>query len=89
MFFYIVLTPMVYAVPAIRVNTSKSTYTFTSVESTTEIFIPNFVCVLTNKRYKTYQTKSSFCGVGHAPGVGLGVLWGKKNSRGFAIACSS
>ena len=33
--------------------------------------IPNFVCVLTNERYKTYQTGSSFCCEGHAPGVGL------------------
>ena len=24
-------------------------------------FIPNFVCVLTNERYKTYQTGFSFC----------------------------
>ena len=36
MFFYIVLTPTlplpVYEVPAIRVNTTKSTYTFTSVK---------------------------------------------------------
>ena len=36
MFFYIVLTPisttLVYEVPAIRVNTTKSTYTFTSVK---------------------------------------------------------
>ena len=32
MFFYIVLTPIsFYEVPAIRVNTSKSTYTLTSV----------------------------------------------------------
>ena len=38
-----------------------------------KIFIPNFVCVLTNKRYKTYQTGFSFCLLGHAPGVGL---WG-------------
>ena len=35
-------------------------------------FIPNFVCVLTNERYKTYQTGFSFCRLGHAPGVGLG-----------------
>ena len=34
-------------------------------------FIPNFVCVLTNERYKTYQTGFSFCCLGHAPGVGL------------------
>ena len=38
------------------------------------MFIPNFVCVLTNERYKTYQTGFSFCRLGHAPGVGL---WGE------------
>ena len=41
--------------------------------SISKIFIPNFVCVLTNERYKTYQTGLSFCCLGHAPGVGL---WG-------------
>ena len=43
-------------------------------------FISNFVCVLTNERYKTYQTGYSFCRLGHAPGVGLGawVLRGSK-----------
>ena len=41
-------------------------------------FIPNFVCVLTNKRYKTYQTAFTFCHLGHAPGVGLWVLGGQK-----------
>ena len=25
----------------------------------------------TNERYKTYQTRFSFCHLGHAPGVGL------------------
>ena len=40
-------------------------------KSISKIFIPNFVCVLTNKRYKTYQTGFLFCGLGHAPGVGL------------------
>ena len=29
------------------------------------------MCVLTNERYKTCQTGFSFCGLGHAPGVGL------------------
>ena len=33
--------------------------------------MPNFVFVLTNERYKTYQTGFSFCRLGHAPGVGL------------------
>ena len=35
-------------------------------------FIPNFVCVLTNERYKTYQTGFLFCRLGHPLGVGLG-----------------
>ena len=40
-------------------------------KSISKIFIPNFVCVLTNERYKTYQT-GIFCRLGHALGVGLG-----------------
>ena len=40
-------------------------------KSISKIFIPNFVCVLTNERYKTYQTGFSFRRLGHAPGVGL------------------
>ena len=40
-------------------------------KSISKIFIPNFVCVFTNERYKTYQTGFSFCRLGHAPGVGL------------------
>ena len=51
-------------------------------KSISKIFIPNFVCVLTNERYKTCQTGFSFCCLGHAPGVGLlgaGVSrWSKK-----------
>ena len=42
-------------------------------KSISKIFIPNFVCVLTNERYKTHQTGFLFCHLGHAPGVGL---WG-------------
>ena len=34
-------------------------------------FIPNFVCILTNERYKTYQTGFSFCPLDHFLGVGL------------------
>ena len=37
-------------------------------------FIPNLVYVLTNERYKTYQTRFSFCRLGHALGLGLGYL---------------
>ena len=40
-------------------------------KSISKIFIPNFVCVLTNERYKPYHTEFSFCLLGHAPGVGL------------------
>ena len=40
-------------------------------KSISKTFIPNFVCVLTNERCKTYQTGFSFCLLGHAPGVGL------------------
>ena len=47
--------------------------------SISSIFIPNFVCVLTNERYKTYQTRFLFCRLGHAPGVGL---WGTRVPRG-------
>ena len=42
-------------------------------KSISKICIPNFVCVLTNERYRTYQTGFSFFPLGHAPGVGL---WG-------------
>ena len=42
-------------------------------KSISKIFIPNFVCVLTNERYKTYQTGLSLCSLGYAPGV---ALWG-------------
>ena len=50
-----------------------------------KIFVPKFVCVLTNERYKTYQMGFSFCCLGHAPGVGLwgavGAQGGQKNSN--------
>ena len=51
-------------------------------KSISKIFIPNFVCALTNERYKTYQTGFSFCPLGHASGVGLrgaGAAQGLKN----------
>ena len=47
--------------------------------SISKIFIPNFMCILTNERYKTYQTVFLFCGLGHAPGVGL---WGHGGTQG-------
>ena len=48
-------------------------------KSISKNFIPNFVCVLTNERYKTYQTGFLFCSLGHAPGVGL---WGAGGAQG-------
>ena len=42
------------------------------LKSISKIFIPNFVSVLTNERYKTNQTGFPFFYQGHAPGVGLG-----------------
>ena len=51
----------------------KVKYLISITKSISKTFIPNFVCVLTNERYKTYQMRFSFCCLGHAPGVGL---WG-------------
>ena len=48
-------------------------------KSISKILIPNFVCVLTNERYKTYQSGFLFCRLGHAPGVGL---WGTGGAQG-------
>ena len=54
----------------------KVKYRFISItKSISKIFIPNFVCILTNERYKTYQTGF----LGHAPGVGL---WGTGGAQG-------
>ena len=47
--------------------------------SISKIFKPNFVCVLTNERYKTYQMGFSFCHMVHVPEVGL---WGAGVPRG-------
>ena len=52
---------------------SKVKYHQNSVTmSISKIFIPNFVCVLTNERYKTSEGIFIYR-LGHAPGVGL---WG-------------
>ena len=50
--------------------------------SISKIFIPNFLCVLTNERYKTYQTGFLFCHLGHALGVGL---WGTGCAQGVNL----
>ena len=59
---------------------SKGQISFT--KSISKIFIPNFVCVLTNERYKTYQMGFLFCRLGHAPGVGV---WGTGDAQGVKI----
>ena len=62
----------------------KVKYHFISItKSISKIFIPNFVRVLTNERYKTYQTEFSFCRLGHAQGVGLRGLWGCPGGQFF------
>ena len=48
-------------------------------KSLSKISIPNFVCVLTNERYRTYKTGFSVCPLGHAPGMGL---WGAGGAQG-------
>ena len=50
-------------------------------KSISKIFIPNFVCVLTNERYKTYQTSFLFCRLGHATGMGLWVTGGAQGVK--------
>ena len=57
--------------------------------SISKIFIPTFVCVLTNKRYKTYQTGFSFCRLGHAPGVGLRGVGGAKGVKNYIFQTRS
>ena len=52
-------------------------------KSISKIFIPNFVCVLTNERYKTYQTGFLFCRLDHAPGVGLSGAVVPRGSKNF------
>ena len=51
--------------------------------SISKIFIPYFVCVLTNERYKTYQTGFIFCRLYHAPGVGLEGTGGTQGVKNF------
>ena len=54
---------------------SKGQISFKSItKSISKIYIPNCVCVLTNERYKTYQTGFLFCRLGITLGVGLEIL---------------
>ena len=42
-----------------------------NTKSISKIFLPHFVRVLTNERYKIYQTGFSPCHQSHAHGIGL------------------
>ena len=48
-----------------------------------QIFLPNFVCLLTNERYKTCQTGFSFSHLGHAPWVRLLGYMGVGGQKNF------
>ena len=70
----------IFAPPPGALGGQKVKYHLISItKSISKIFIPIFVCVLTNEKYKTYQTGFSFCRLGHAPGVGL---WGAGGAQG-------
>ena len=55
--------------------------------SISKIFIPNFVCLLTNERYKTYQSGFLFCRLGHALGMGHGGAKGPKSNSVLLPDC--
>ena len=51
------------------------------LQSQFQRFLTQTLCLLTNERYKTYQTGFSFGLLGHVSGVGLGATvggWGVK-----------
>ena len=67
---------------ALRIGQNVKYHLISITKSISKIFTPNFVCVITNERYRTIQTEFSLCSLGQAPGVGLwgaGVpMWSKK-----------
>ena len=65
-------------------RSQKVKYHLISVtKSISKFFIPNFLCDVTNERYKTYQTGFLFCRLGHALGVGLWCAGGAKGVKFF------
>ena len=52
-------------------------------KSISKIFIPNFVCVLTNERYKTYQTFFFILWPGSCPRGGTLGRWGCTGGQNF------
>ena len=81
--------------PGAQGSGKKVKYHLISIpKSISKIFKSNFVCLLTNERYITYQTGFLFHRLGHAPGVGL---WGTgkggknyifQNSTKFSLCVS-
>ena len=53
-------------------------YSFNYKDTFKDFSITKIVCVLTNKRYKTYQTGFSFYHLGYTPGVGF---WGAQGVK--------
>ena len=53
-------------------GTKRSNIIKFQLQSQFQIFLYQNLCLLTNERYKTYQTVFSFCYLGQAPGVVLG-----------------
>ena len=64
---------------ALRRGQKVKYHLISTTKSISKIFLPNFVCILTNERYKTYQTGSLFCSLGHASGEGL---WSPGGAQG-------
>ena len=53
------------------------------LQSIFQRFLNQTLCLLTNERYKTYQTGFSFGHLGHAPGWDLWVPWGLGGQKCF------
>ena len=51
--------------PGVLGRGQKVKYLISITKSISKIFLPNFMCVLTNERYKTFQTGFWFCPLGH------------------------
>ena len=66
---------------AVRRGQKVKFHLISITKSISKIFIPNFVCVLTNKRYKINQTGFLFC---H---LGLGGIWGLWGAQGVISFC--
>ena len=69
--------------PGALVRGKRSNSIKSEIKSISNIFKPNFMYLLTNERYITYQTRLSFGHLGHAQGWDLGVPWGVGGQKDF------